>query len=254
MTGTAGAAPGYPGGSGEEGRTSSPAVLVRDLVFSWPGQRPTLAIPELDILAGEQLFLFGPSGCGKSTLLGLLAGILTATAGSIAVQGTLLQRLGGAARDRFRGDHIGVIFQQFNLIPYLSLLENVLIPCRFSATRNAKAVGQAGNATLAAWNLLRCLDLWPELWSRPVARLSVGQQQRVAAARALIGSPELLIADEPTSSLDADRRTEFLRLLLRECKNAGSTLIFVSHDRSLAAEFTSSLNFADLNRETEYAH
>jgi putative ABC transport system ATP-binding protein len=253
MDGTRKAAP-QDGGGDARKETPGPAVSLRDLVFSWPGQRPTLIIPELDIRTGELIFLFGPSGSGKSTLLGLLAGVLTATAGSVAVRGTVLQTLGGAARDRFRGDHIGVIFQQFNLIPYLSLLENVLIPCRFSVKRNAKAAARSGNAMRSARHLLRSLDLAPELWTRAVTRLSVGQQQRAAAARALIGAPELIIADEPTSSLDADRRADFLRLLLRECESAGSTLIFVSHDRSLAGEFSVSIDFADLNREAERAH
>ncbi|MDR2051298.1 MAG: ATP-binding cassette domain-containing protein [Deltaproteobacteria bacterium] len=226
-----------------------PAVSLRAVSFAWPGQEnPVLHIPELTIKAGERLFIFGPSGSGKSTLLGLLSGVLTASEGEVSVQGTALHKLGGAARDRFRGDHVGVIFQQFNLVPYLSILENVLIPCRFSARRAARAARQAGSAALAARNLLECLDLRAELWERRVAHLSVGQQQRVAAARALIGGPELLIADEPTSSLDADRRRDFLRLLLRECENSGSTLIFVSHDQGLAAEFSSAANFEELNR------
>jgi putative ABC transport system ATP-binding protein len=232
----------------ETEKTAPPAVSLRDLRFVWPGQKePVLRIAELRLEPGERLFIFGPSGSGKSTLLGLVSGVLKATSGRVEVQGRDLGALGGAARDVFRGDHIGVIFQQFNLVPYLSILENVLIPCRFSARRRARAISQAGSAERAAQNLLQALDLRPELWERRVTLLSVGQQQRVAAARALIGSPELLIADEPTSSLDADRRRDFLRLLLRECENSGSTLIFVSHDRSLAAEFSSTANFEELN-------
>jgi putative ABC transport system ATP-binding protein len=156
--------------------------------------------------------------------------------------------LNGAERDIFRGEHIGFIFQQFNLIPYLSILDNVLLPCRFSPERRGKAEKQAGSASLAAQNLLEQLDLPPSLWKRRVTRLSVGQQQRVAAARALIGGPAMIMADEPTSSLDADHRKVFLRLLLEECRAAGSTLLFVSHDHSLAEEFSVTVKLAQLNR------
>ncbi len=224
---------------------AAPAVLLDKVIFHWPGrQRSTLDIPSFSALPGEQLFISGPSGSGKSTLLGLVAGILSPTSGNVHVNGVRLNDLGGARRDIFRGDHIGVVFQQFNLIPYLSILENVLIPCRFSALRQKRA----GNPEAEAEALLERLDLAPALRHRPVHKLSVGQQQRVAAARALIGRPSLLIADEPTSSLDADRRKAFLRLLLDECRSAGAALLFVSHDQSLAEDFTTVVHLPELNR------
>jgi putative ABC transport system ATP-binding protein len=226
-----------------------PAVLLREAVFTWPGQRlETLRIPSFTVTRGERVFLSGPSGSGKSTFLGLVAGILVPTSGSLRVNGVCLGSLSGAARDVFRGDNIGCVFQQHNLIPYLSLLENVLIPCRFSPARRARAAALAGSPLAAAGELLERLDLAEDLWDREVSSLSMGQQQRAAAARALMGRPPLLIADEPTSSLDADRRSGFLRLLLRECREAGSSLLFVSHDQGLAELFPRTERFAELNR------
>jgi putative ABC transport system ATP-binding protein len=225
------------------------SVCLRELRFHWPGQEnPVIDIPFFSVRPGERVFIKGPSGSGKSTLLSLIAGILRPGSGSVWVNGTCLSALGGSARDRVRGERICFIFQQFNLVPYLSVIENVLIPCRFSARRRRRAEAQAGSALLAAKKLLEQLDLSPSFWNRQVTRLSVGQQQRVAAARALIGGPAVIMADEPTSSLDADHRKVFLRLLLEECRSSGSTLLFVSHDHSLAAEFSLSVKLAELNR------
>jgi putative ABC transport system ATP-binding protein len=129
---------------------------------------------------------------------------------------------------------VGVVFQQFNLLPYLTVLDNVLLPCRFSALRASRCVG---GPAAAAQALLQRSGLPAALWPRRADALSVGQQQRVAAARALIGGPELVIADEPTSALDAALRDDFMALLMDACAAAGSTLIFVSHDERLAARF-----------------
>jgi putative ABC transport system ATP-binding protein len=194
------------------------------------------------------VLVHGPSGSGKSTLLGLLGGVLLPQHGVVRVLDTELTRLGAISRDRFRADHIGFIFQQFNLIPYLSVVDNVLLPCRFSRRRRERA--QAGGNTLReeAARLLDHLDMPGSLRGREVTRLSVGQQQRVAAARALIGRPEILIADEPTSALDADRQAAFLELLLDECIDERSTLLFVSHDRRLAPSFTREVDFGVLNQ------
>jgi putative ABC transport system ATP-binding protein len=228
--------------------TEKTAVSLSRVVFAWPGQQAAaIRITSFTVPSGEQVFISGPSGSGKSTLLGLIGGILRPQSGDIAVTGVSLNSLGGSGRDAFRGDQIGFIFQQFNLIPYLSMVENVLIPCHFSSRRRFRARETAGSPLRAAHRLLERLDLAPDLWNRKITRLSVGQQQRVAAARALIGGPPLLIADEPTSALDADRREGFLRLLLRECREAGSSLLFVSHDRGLAENFPVRLELTELN-------
>ena len=242
--------PGMVLAAGDEPAT--PSVFLEKVLFCWPGQQhATLDIPSFAVFPGEQVFIAGPSGSGKSTLLGLVAGILSPTSGAVSVNGVCMNGLGGAERDVFRGDHIGFIFQQFNLIPYLSILENVLIPCRFSSLRKERACAQSGSPAAEARVLLEKLDLSPALWNRPVNKLSVGQQQRVAAARALIGSPSVLIADEPTSSLDMDRRKIFLRLLLEECRAVGASLLFVSHDQSLAEDFSTVIQLPELNKATE---
>ncbi|MGQ0577576.1 MAG: ABC transporter ATP-binding protein [Betaproteobacteria bacterium] len=220
--------------------------------FSWSGSPPfVIDIGSLQVARGERVFLRGPSGSGKSTLLSLLAGVITPMEGTIRVLGQDIGALGSAPRDRFRADHIGFIFQMFNLIPYLSVVENVLLPCGFSPRRKQRADREAGTAQAEAVRLLEHLDMGDAaVLRRPVTELSVGQQQRVAAARALIGAPELVIADEPTSSLDADRRAAFLDLLFRECAREQAALIFVSHDASLAPLFDRAIRLGDINRAT----
>jgi putative ABC transport system ATP-binding protein len=183
----------------------------------------------------------------------LLGGVLTAQAGSVKILGTDIATLSASERDRFRGEHVGFIFQMFNLIPYLTVRENVLLPARFSPARAARVPAGRSLATEAA-RLLDALGLGAaDLVDRPITELSIGQQQRVAAARALLGRPELIVADEPTSSLDFDARENFLRLLMQECSAQGSTLIFVSHDTSLGGLFDRNVSLADLNQPTAVA-
>lgn len=224
-------------------------ISITNLVFRYPRmQTPCLDIPEFQAEAGDRIFLYGPSGSGKSTLLGLLGGVLSAESGSIEILGHDFSQLSQTQRDRIRADHIGFIFQQFNLIPYLSVIDNILLPCRFSKLRLSKALTSSHNLTTEAERLLSQLDLNPSLWNQPVTQLSVGQQQRVAAARALIGKPEVIIADEPTSALDADRQAVFLELLLHECMDANAMLLFVSHDRRLAGAFNREIDLPSINR------
>ena len=227
----------------------STVIEIADLSFTWKKQaQPVLNIASLQINRGERVFLRGPSGSGKSTLLNLLAGVALPQSGMLKVLGQDMNALGSAQRDHFRAHHIGFIFQMFNLIPYLSVVENGTLPCHFSDKRKHKVLAQADSLDDEAIRLLDHLDMaQAEVLHKQVNELSVGQQQRVAAARALIGAPELVIADEPTSSLDADRRTAFIDLLFRECDNANATLIFVSHDNSLQAPFQRTIEFDQLN-------
>ncbi|MBI5899708.1 MAG: ATP-binding cassette domain-containing protein [Rhodocyclales bacterium] len=225
------------------------ALRITDLVFRWPRQaRPCLDITHLELAAGARVFLHGPSGSGKSSLLGLLGGVALPQRGAIELLGTDITRLGGRARDRFRAEHIGFLFQQFNLLPWLSALDNVVLPCTFSARRRERAGSSPRNE---AERMLRHLDLGEELWRKPAGELSVGQQQRVAAARALIGRPEILIADEPTSALDAERQQAFIDLLLQETAVVGATLVFVSHDQRLAGHFDRVVALDEINRAAQ---
>lgn len=227
------------GAGGAEVPAALPAILIEGLRFRWQRGEPwVLDLPHFELARGERLFLAGPSGSGKTSLLSLITGIARPVYGTLRVLGTPLDTLRGAARDRFRADHFGIVFQLFNLLPYLSVLDNVLLGCRFSPPRMAAAAARGGSPAAEAARLLARLGLGERgLHRRPATGLSVGQQQRVAAARALIGSPPIVIADEPTSALDAERRAEFLTLLLEEVTLAGSALLFVSHDRALARDF-----------------
>ncbi|MFW5824483.1 MAG: ATP-binding cassette domain-containing protein [Marinobacter sp.] len=220
-------------------------IITQDLCWRWPGQGGALRFPDIRLPAGEHLFVHGPSGSGKSTLLSLLSGLNRATEGRIEVHGQDMARLSGSARDRLRADRTGVIFQQFNLVPYLSALHNVILPCRLSAARRR----QAGNPEATARQLLAALDLPADAITRPAPALSTGQQQRVAAARALIGAPPLILADEPTSALDTDNRDRFVSLLLDQAARSGSSVVFVSHDPALARHFSHHVELGTRVRE-----
>ncbi|WP_316367799.1 ABC transporter ATP-binding protein [Candidatus Thiodiazotropha sp. CDECU1] len=226
------------------------AIEVKDLRFRWRKELPeVLHIDALEVARGERIFIRGASGSGKSTLLALLAGVNLPTGGDVAILGETINRLSSARRDHYRSDHIGFIFQLFNLIPYLSVLDNVTLPCRFSRLRKEKATVSGNSLQDEAMRLLAHLDMADEdLIDRPVTELSVGQQQRVATARALIGAPGIIIADEPTSALDSDMRQAFLRLLFQECEETGSTLLFVSHDRQLETLFERHITLDEVNR------
>ena len=225
---------------------AEPIVSISNLSFAWTPGNEVLDISDFQLKAGERLFLRGASGSGKSTLLGIIAGVLEAGSGEVIVLGQDLATLEPAARDRLRADHLGVIFQMFNLVPYLSVIGNVTLPLRFSPKRRA-AIN--GNEDDEARRLLSRLGLTDEtLLARRVSDLSVRQQQRVAAARALIGGPEIVIADEPTSALDADARDQFIDLLSEEARRTGAALLFVSHDAGLATHFDRAVDLGEINR------
>jgi len=225
-------------------------INIEQLQFSYPGSKQiVLDIAQFSVQQGERVFIKGQSGCGKSTLLSLIGGVNTPVHGKVSVLETSVGDLRGAKRDHFRANHIGFIFQMFNLIPYLSMIDNVTLPCRFSKTRQANALKRSESLDVEAVRLLQHLGLEDKnLLQRKVTELSMGQQQRVAAARALIGSPEVVIADEPTSALDADSRESFLKLLFNECEAVGATLVFVSHDPSLQSLFDRTVALTEINR------
>jgi putative ABC transport system ATP-binding protein len=230
-------------------RPAAPAVEVRDLRFRYrKNDAPVLDLPRFDVAPRERVFVRGASGSGKTTLLSLLAGVLVADAGMVRVAGHDWKALAPAARDRLRAERIGYVFQQFNLLPWLAVLDNVLLPCRFSSERARRAGATAAEREATALTLLARLGLDRTLAARDASTLSVGQQQRVAAARALVGRPELVIADEPTSALDEAARAAFMEVLLGAVAEAGSALVFVSHDARLAADFDRTVEIPSADR------
>ncbi len=225
-------------------RTSRTIIDVRDCRFRYPDTaEECIVVPRFEIRAGEHLFIHGASGSGKSTFLNLLCGILEPDEGEIRVLDTHFGTLSRSERDRFRADHFGVVFQQFNLLPHLTVEQNILLGIAFSRRRKRRT--QRPRQTVD--DLLRRLDLPARIKGKTAMHLSVGQQQRVAVARALIGAPEILIADEPTSALDHASREDFMRLLFGQAEAHGSTLVFVSHDATLRSRFDRSIGFETLN-------
>lgn len=218
------------------------AIECHDINYTWPGTTsPVLDIEEFKIERGERLFLYGASGSGKSTLLSLIAGLFPSSTGAIHVLEQDLSKMGDRAKDRFRAQHIGFVFQQFNLIPYLDVESNIGLAANVAGLLKS----ETKRRTLA---LLDALLIDPRFLTQRADKLSIGQQQRVAVARALVNEPEILIADEPTSSLDDEAKDEFIELLLKTQQRTGASVIFVSHDRSLMKHFDRSQSMTDINR------
>lgn len=211
-----------------------PAIALRDMHFAWRQRSGfALVVDKFTMARGERLLLVAPSGTGKSTLIGLITGITRPQRGSVNVLGTELTQLSQGQRDRFRAEHVGLIFQSLNLVSYLTALENILLPLSFAPQRLERA-GGVGGARSGALEMLDAIGLPPaEVAGLRASQLSLGQQQRVAALRALIGAPELIVADEPTSSLDRDRQAAFLDMLQAQLSGTGSSLLMVSHDPTL---------------------
>lgn len=222
---------------------TAPILDLTDVRFRWPGRASFgLSVPSFRISQGETLLLLGESGSGKSTLLSLICGTILPDTGQVIVADTDLSTLSAAGRDRFRGEQIGVIFQQFNLLPFGTVADNILLPLRFAPKRRARS----GDAMEAARELCEALRLPASLLPAKAATLSVGQQQRVAVARALIGQPPIVIADEPTSSLDAGSQAAFLDLLFDQVAKTGSSLMMVSHDPRLGERFDRVVRMEDI--------
>lgn len=220
-----------------------PIIDLKEARFRWPGRASfALSVPEFSVGKGESVLLLGESGSGKSTLLSMICGTILADSGTVDVNGTELKTLSGWSRDRFRAEHIGVVFQQFNLLPFGSVVDNIMLPLRFAPERRKRCSDpMARAATLCA-----ALGLPDGVASEKAANLSVGQQQRVAVARALIGEPPILIADEPTSSLDEMAQSNFLDLMFDQIAAQGSTLLMVSHDPRLGERFDRVVRMTDI--------
>lgn len=221
------------------------AIHIEQLQFSWSVSATkssadnTLSIPYWVVDKGEKLFVEGHSGSGKSTLLNIITGIISPQHGKLNIMGADLTSLSPIERDRYRANTMGVIFQQFNLLPYLSVEENIKLSRLFVTDKN--------RTFNDIESLLKALNLSSDLLARKASSLSIGQQQRVAVARALYHRPPLIIADEPTSALDTRNRNEFIELLLEQAEAFGSTVLFVSHDQSLAHHFDRTVTMDELN-------
>jgi putative ABC transport system ATP-binding protein len=222
------------------------SLSIQDLFFTRSKQSEfALRIPNWQVETGKKVFLYGRSGEGKSTLLNLISGIENRCAGDIHVLGQDMAKLSQRQKDTFRANNIGIIFQQFNLLPYLSAEQNILLAQRFKTVKQTHHLDNLAS-------IYERLELSSQLLKQKAIELSVGQQQRVAVARALYGSPALIIADEPTSALDTQTREQFIQLLLDSAQS--STVIFVSHDMSLASHFDQQMGLAQLQQKEGHAH
>lgn len=211
---------------------SNPLVILENCKLSLGrsgSQQVEFSLDKLELSKGEQVALTGPSGCGKSTCLNLVSGLLKPDSGSIVVEGTNIEKLNPRAMDRFRGEKIGFVYQTFHLLDAFSALENVLIGLRF-----ARQVSKSKRKQ-AATEALEKVGLSHRVHSKP-SSMSVGEKQRVAIARALSSSPSLLLADEPTGSLDPNTGAEVFELLTSLCRERDTTLMFVTHDLDLASK------------------
>ena len=209
-------------------------IKIDSVRFNWSKKSSfKIFVANFEINKGEKVLLLGESGSGKTTLLSLICGFLNPLSGSISINGSTINKLSSKTKDEHRADNIGIIFQQFNLLPYANVVDNIVLPLYFSKVRSANVTNQRESAL----NLCKQLRLPDDIDQYKASSLSVGQQQRVAVARALIGNPSLVIADEPTSSLDTDAQQLFLDLMFEQISNNKSTLLMVSHDRSLAERF-----------------
>lgn len=223
-----------------------PALHLEKLRFQYHERGPlVIDIDSLDVGAGEQVLLTGTSGRGKSTLLYLIAGLMEPTGGRVLVNGQDIHAMSGHARDRFRGTSIGMIFQTFNLLPGFSAAENVMLALMFSQTPRREHHSRA----------LALLDtLGVERPNAPTDQLSIGQQQRVAVARALACRPALVLADEPTASLDPENTVAAMDLIQSACAESGAALLCVSHDPAMASRFGRRASLHELSTDAAAAH
>ena len=218
----------------ERSDLNAETIRLDSVRFYWSKNKDfKIFIPELKISEGEKVLLLGESGSGKTTLLSLVSGFLSPISGDIYLNEKNINSLSARSRDQYRSDNIGIIFQQFNLLPYASVIDNIILPLYFSKVRASKIINQKETAI----NLCKSLRLPNTVTRMQANNLSVGQQQRVAVARALIGNPSLVIADEPTSSLDSDAQNIFLDLMFSQIEKNNSSLLMVSHDTSLSSYF-----------------
>ncbi len=219
-------------------------IKVQDLRLEYSTREETLQvidIPHWSVEKGRQIAIFGPSGSGKSTLLHILAGVLVPSSGRVEVCGEEISQMSEAQRDAFRARRIGYVFQNFNLLQGYSALDNVLMGMTFCSVKPDRKLAKS---------LLDHVGIGARIKHTP-SEMSLGEQQRVAIARALAKKPEVVLADEPTGSLDPRNKAQVVKLLRSMCEEQGSTLILVSHEMDIIAQFERQVRFADINRTCE---
>tara|TARA_E500000178_G_C16758371_1_gene633604 strand:- start:51 stop:728 length:678 start_codon:yes stop_codon:yes gene_type:complete len=209
---------------------SKEIISIKDLNFNYSRDSNfNFIVDDFKLDKSETLFVEGESGSGKTTFLNLLTGLIEFKKGEILILGQALSSLSRVQMDQFRAKHFGMIAQMFNLISYLTGIENILMANAFN--KDSKLTKED------AIKLCLELDISDEIFNKKAQDLSIGQQQRIAIARALITEPEIIIADEPTSALDQKRKDQFVELLFKQCKQKGCSLLFVSHDTKLKDQF-----------------
>ena len=216
-------------------------IEIHSLDFTYPGAEFVLHIPALHVAPGEKVAVIGASGSGKTTLLNLVAGILLPQHGRVDCAGVTISALGDRARRDFRIRTLGFVFQDFELLDYLDVLDNILHPYRITAALRLTADVRARAAELA-----RQMDIGDKL-RRPVDQLSQGEKQRVAICRALLPSPRLVLADEATGNLDPRNKAHVLELLFKSVESHGATLLAVTHDHELLPYFDRIVDFSDFS-------
>ncbi|WP_397384339.1 ABC transporter ATP-binding protein [Prosthecobacter sp.] len=218
--------------------SATTGLHVSDLRFAYSAEGFRVHVPQLELASGKALALAGPSGAGKSTLLRLLTGLLTPTAGKVSLGAAQMETMTHEARRAFRLQHIGLVFQDFALLDYLTVTENILLPHQFRGTANAAVCTKMLDLTQRL-HIDRYLD-------KRVSHLSQGERQRVAVARALVHEPQFVFADEPTASLDPARGRIVVDMLLEDTRRRGACLVMVTHDPNLLPLFDQTVRMEDL--------